>query len=285
MTALLASIAATFFGFADFLGGVASRRASAWRVTATSQVTGLPIIALAVLILPLVSGTGAGEFGWQPVLTGSLAGLSGGIGVLALFAALATGRMSVVAPVTAALAGSMPAVFDLLTGADIGLPALAAIALAVVAIVIVSMAPDESEDPGDTRTAMVLALIAGAGFAGSYIAYSFTPASSGLWPLVGSRMTSAILVSVLALVRTRGLALERSVMRTAVGAGVLDMSANIALVSAIQRGPLSVASVIASLYPVATVLLAHFVLGERLRTSQRLGIGLALAAVILASLR
>lgn len=285
MTALLASIAATCFGFADFFGGLASRKESALRVTALTQVTGVPIIAAALLLLPLVVPGGIGEFGWTPVLAGVVAGLSGGIGVLALFSALATGRMSIVAPITAALAGSMPAVFDLLRGVRIGVPSLAAIALAVVAIVIVSMVPDETEDPGDTRAALVLALIAGLGFAGSYIAYSFTPESSGLWPLAGSRATSSVLISVLALVRTRGLGMDRDVTRIAIGAGVLDMSANIALVSAIQRGPLSVASVITSLYPVATVLLAHFVLGERLRPSQRFGIALAFVAVVLAAIR
>lgn len=285
MTALLASIAATCFGFADFFGGVASRKESAWRVTALTQVTGLPILAAAFLVLPAVMPGAVGRFGWLPIVAGVLAGLSGGIGVLSLFAALATGRMSIVAPITAALAGSLPAIFDLLRGVRIGAPSLVAIALAVGAIVIVSMAPDEAEDAGDTRAALMLALLAGTGFAGSYIAYSFTPETSGLWPLVGSRTTSAVFISVLALMRTGGLAMEWDVRRTAVGAGLLDMTANIALVSAIQRGPLSVASVIASLYPVATVLLAHFVLGERLRPSQRFGIGLAFVAVVLAAIR
>lgn len=285
MTALLASIAATFFGFADFFGGLASRKESALRVTATVQVTGLPILALAMFVAPLFSANGAGEFTREAVAVGALAGLSGGVGVVSLFSALATGRMSIVAPITAALAGSLPAVFDLIRGVEIGLPSLAAIALAVVAIVIVSMAPDENEAAGDTRKALLLSLVAGVGFAGSYIAYSFTPESSGLWPIVGSRTTAAVLIVLLALARTRGLSMQRPVMLASIGTGALDITANIALVGALQRGPLAVASVIASLYPVVTVLLAHFALGERLKLSQRFGIALAFVAVILAALR
>lgn len=280
MTALLASLAAALFGVADFFGGLASRTESALRITAASQVTGVPLIAAALVLLPW-----AGAPSWTPVGIGALAGISGGLGVVALYAALARGRMSVVAPITAALAGSLPAVYELSRGVRIAPTSLFAIALAVVAIIIVSRAPSEGgESDADMRAALLLAVLAGVGFSGSYIAYSFTETVNGLWPLAGSRASSTLIMMVLALVYSRGLALRRTGLLLAVSAGALDTSANIALVTAIQRGPLSIATVLASLYPVATVLLAHFVLGERLTNVQRAGIALAFAAVVLASL-
>lgn len=278
MTALLASIAAAFFGVADFFGGVASRRDAAVRVTAAAQVTGIPVLAFALLVLPW-----AGRASWTPIGIGAVAGVSGGIGVIALYASLARGRMSVVAPVTAALAGSLPAVYELARGIAIAPTSLAAIALAVVAIVIVSRSPGDDSEAEDMRIALMLAVIAGVGFSGGYIALSFTDPASGLWPLAGSRVMSTLLVASLALLQTGGVSLQPASLRLAVAAGALDSVANIALIGAIQRGPLSIASVLASLYPVATLLLAHFVLGERMTPTQRFGIALAFSAVVLAS--
>jgi drug/metabolite transporter (DMT)-like permease len=278
MTALLASLAAALFGVADFFGGVASRSEAAVRVSAAAQVTGVPIIAAALAFSPW-----AGQPSWTPVLIGGLAGIAGGVGVIALYASLARGRMSVVAPITAALAGSLPAVFELLRGVAIPPTSLAAITLAVVAIIIVSRSPGDDSEAADMRAAITLAVIAGVGFAGGYIALSFTDPASGLWPLAGSRTASTMLVILLAFTQTGGVVLRRPALRLAVAAGALDSVANIALLTAIQRGPLSVASVLASLYPVATLLLAHFVLGERMTPMQRFGIALAFSAVILAS--
>jgi drug/metabolite transporter (DMT)-like permease len=127
-------------------------------------------------------------------------------------------------------------------------------------------------------------VLAGVGFAGAYIAYSFTGAESGLWPLLGARVTSTVLLGLLALVTTRGLSLERPALVTAGWAGGLDIIANLSLITAIHLGPLAVASVLSSLYPVVTVLLARFVLHERMRGMQRVGVALAFLAVVLAAL-
>jgi drug/metabolite transporter (DMT)-like permease len=67
------------------------------------------------------------------------------------------------------------------------------------------------------------------------------------------------------------------------GAGALDAIANITMLAAIRIGPLAVASVLGSLYPIATILLARFVLKERLHWAQRAGVALALAAVLMAA--
>ena len=70
----------------------------------------------------------------------------------------------------------------------------------------------------------------------------------------------------------------------AVLAGVLDATANVAILSAIRIGPLAVAAVVGGLYPVATILLARVVLTERLKRHQMVGVALALIAVVLTAL-
>ncbi len=277
-TVLLAVSTAVLFGFSDFLGGVASRRDSAVAVTARAHLVGVVLFAIALLVFPPAHVT-SGDVVW-----GAVAGLSGGLGVLCLYAALSTGRMSVVAPVTAALSGSLPAAVDLARGTAVRPLGLLGLMLAVVAIVIVSMTSDPDQDYPVSRGAIALSVLAGIGFAGSFLAFSNTASASGLFPLLAARLTSAILIGALALVRRGRLGLERSALGPALGAGTFDAVANVTMLAAIHIGPLAIASVLGSLYPVVVLLLARIVLGERLRGLQRLGIVLALGAVLLAAL-
>jgi drug/metabolite transporter (DMT)-like permease len=133
--------------------------------------------------------------------------------------------------------------------------------------------------------AVGLSLVAGVGFAGSFIAFSFSDAGSGFWPLLAARLTSVTLIGAATLVTQRTLRVVAPARRATLGAGVFDTTANITMLTAIRIGPLAVASVLGSLYPVATVLLARAVLGEHLRGLQRAGVALAFAAVVLAAWR
>lgn len=280
LTILFATSTAALFGVADFLGGVASRRESPFAVTAVSHALGALLLAIAVAVLGGLVTRGALGFG-------AFAGLSGGLGVVALYAALACGRMSIVAPTTAAVSGSLPAAFDLLRGSHVGPFGLLGMGLALVAVIVVSSAPHEDDDGGRIKPqrALALSLLAGTGFAGSFIAFSFTPAATGLWPVLTARVTSLVLVGAIALVQRRGRPLAAGVLAPALSAGVLDTLANVCMLNAVRRGPLAVASVLAALYPVVTVLLARVVLGERLRVVQRAGVAMALVAVVLTALR
>jgi drug/metabolite transporter (DMT)-like permease len=276
MTALLATTAAAVYGCADFLGGLASREESPFAVSALSQLLGLIVL---VVLIPFL---GQGMPDAADLVWGGAAGLFGGWGVVALYAALGTGRMSVVAPTTAALAAAGPAVYDVLTGGSLGSITVAGIALAIAAIVIVSMT-SEDEGEGSSSSAFALSIAAGLAFAAFFILLSFTSPDAGLWPLLGARAVSVPVLTVLALAKG-GLRVSRGSLPTIAAAGVLDMVANVFVLLAIQRGPLAVASVLASLYPVATVLLARIVLHERLRGLQRVGVAMALLAVVLASM-
>ncbi len=278
MTALVATVAAALYGGADFLGGYASRRAPALVVTIASQAVGFAVIALTVLVMPPASWTD------PELLWGVVAGLSGGTGVLTLYAGLATGRMSLVAPVTAALSGSVPAAVGMLSSDEaLAWPSLAGIALALAAVIIVS-ATAEDDGSGNGRRAVAYGVIAGLGFAGAILAYAQTPVSTGFAPLALARVAAVVmLVGVSALMR-RPVAPPRGAVNLIVATGIADAAANIAQVVALRLGPVAVAAMIGALYPVGTLLLARIVLHEHLHGWQRVGVAFALIAVVLTAL-
>lgn len=295
LTVLLATTTSALFGVGDFLGGVASRRDSAIAVTATAHAVGLASFALAVLLFPAPVSRGA-------LWAGAAAGVCGGIGVVALYAALALGRMSIVAPITAALSGSLPALFDVVRGTAIGVTGTLGLGLALAATVIVSASPSPGHTDGDESglgdavatpqssasamppSALGLSLLAGIAFSGSFLSFSFAGAHSGFWPLLSARAVSVLMLGALALARRGRLGVATPALRTTLGAGVFDAAANVTMINAIRIGPLAIASVLGSLYPVVTILLARVVLKERMARWQRLGVVLALVAVVLTSL-
>ena len=278
LTILLSSVTSLLFGCSDFLGGLASRRDSAFAVTANAHLIGLAIMAVAVVVFP--SPFGVADLAW-----GGAAGVSGGIGVAALYGALAVGRMGVVAPLTAALSGSLPALYDLLRGTALRPLSLVGLAIALVAIVIVSASGDPEERAEMPSRAIALAVLAGVGFTGCFIFFSLAAKTSGLMPLLAARVVSVALLMAITFARRGHVTLAPDARASAYGAGALDAAANVTMLTAIRIGPLAVASVLGSLYPVVTILLARVVLKERLRPVQRAGVVLALAAVMLTAIR
>jgi drug/metabolite transporter (DMT)-like permease len=279
LTVLFATTTAALFGGSDFLGGLASRRVSALLVTSTAHALAVVVLGIAALVsAPLTAATPA-DLAW-----GAVAGVSGGLGVTALYAALASGRMSVVAPIAAAISGSLPAAFDVLRGSRLSLFDWVGITLALVAVVLVSTSGGAEGEREMPRRALLLAFVAGVGFAGSWLSFAMTTDGSGFWPLASARLVSAVLIGGLALASGRGLLARGQALRLSFSAGALDAFANLTMITAIREGPLAVASVLGSLYPVTTVLLAYVVLRERVTRLQALGIVLALAAVVLTAL-
>lgn len=277
-TVLLATVTAALFGCSDFFGGLASRRDSAFAVTAHAHVLGAALIALGVLAFPAA-------FGPRDVWWGIAAGVAGGIGVTALYAALAVGRMSVVAPITAALSGSLPAIYDLARGSTIRPLSVIGLVVALGAIVVVSATGHADDRAAMPPRAIALSALAGVGFAASFVFFSLVSKTSGLVPILAARVTSAALLGALTLGVGHGARLASAARPAALAAGVLDAFANVAMLASIRLGPLAVAAVLGSLYPVATILLARAVLGERLRWPQRAGVALALVAIALTAVR
>jgi drug/metabolite transporter (DMT)-like permease len=132
--------------------------------------------------------------------------------------------------------------------------------------------------------AIVLSLLAGVSFSSGFILLSMTGSGAGLAPLVTARLVSVAILGAIVLWRARGrVSLARPALLPSLGAGALDAMATTTMLLAIRIGPLAVAAVIGSLYPVATILLARFGLKERLHWAQRVGVVLALAAVLMAA--
>lgn len=276
MTALLAIAGAAFYGSADFLGGLASRRESPLAVTILSQVFGVLLLFALVFLFP---GSGPAS---TDLLWGGAGGVAGALGIVALYTALATGPMSLVAPVTASLAAALPALWDLVANGSPGPVTLAGLALAFAAIVTIS-APDAKAARRDRMSPAVLALSIGAGvaFGAFFVLLSYTSPDSGMWPLVGARATSLPVLLLIALVRRQGLRVGPGARVTTLAAGGLDMIANALVLAALQLGPLAVAAVLSALYPAATTVLAWFVLEERPDARHKIGIAMALVAVVL----
>jgi len=274
MSQLLAIISAAFYGIADFSGGLASRSLAAWRVTAWSQLTGVVLLLVGLLVVE------APEVLAQDLFYGAVGGLLGLLGVAMLYTALAAGTMSVVSPITGVLAATFPIAWGLFSGETIRGAQWFGIVLAVVAVILITRTHSETRI---TRAVLFQAVAAAFGFGLFFIALGQTSEASGLWPLVAARSASIpVAFAVAALYRSASVP-PRALLPIVVFAGLTDMAANLAGLLALQIGPLSINSVLMSLYPAFTVLAAIVVLRERPTNVQRIGIVAALvAAVVLA---
>ncbi|WP_244360292.1 DMT family transporter [Microbispora triticiradicis] len=269
----LATACAVIFGTADFFGGLATRRSKVLAVVVLSQLGGMLLVVALLPILPGHASTAA-------LLWGTASGVAGAFGIVLFYRGLATGMMSVVAPTTATTAMAVPVVFGLLTGDRPSPLALGGVALGLFAVLLVSREPGGGA--GRPRLGpVVAALVSGAGFGGFFVLLKLAPADSGAWPLLGARLASITLVALLALATRRGLRPAPGSLRVTVVAGVLDMAANVLYLFAAQRGMLTLVAVLVSLYPASTLLLARYVLGERLSPVQITGVGFALGAIAL----
>ncbi|WP_198598077.1 EamA family transporter [Blastococcus atacamensis] len=278
MAVVLALGSAVVYGASDFLGGLASRRASVSAVVAVSQIAGL--VALLVLLPWLGGPVGAADVGWA-----GAAGIAGSSGLLVFFRALAGGLMSVIAPVTAVTAAAVPVLVGLLGGDRIGPPATAGILLALVAVVLVSAEGGLRVLRAARPASVGPALLAGAAFGLFFVLLDRTSADAGLTPLVAARTASVALVLLVALAGRRSVRPTRAALPLIVVSGLGDMAANALFLLATQAGgPLAITGVLSSLYPVSTVVLAQLVLRERLVPAQVTGLAAAAAAVVLITL-
>ncbi|WP_157250919.1 DMT family transporter [Nonomuraea typhae] len=273
MTAvILATVCAVVYGTADFCGGLATRRSRVFSVVALSQIAGLVLILALLPVLP-------GALDPRALWWGMAAGLAGATGLVLFYRALATGVMSVVAPTTAVTSAALPVVFGLAAGERPAPQALVGIVLALAAVMLVSR--DRTTGKSGSAGSVLIALAAGAGFGGFFILLAQAPGGTGLWPLVGARLSSVTLVVLLAIVTKRSLRPTAGSLPIIAAAGLLDMAANVLFLLAKQEGLLSLVAVLVSLYPASTLLLARYVLGERLRSLQVAGVACALGAVAL----
>ena len=278
MIELLALAASVLYGSADFFGGLTARRANTTATVFWSQFVGLVLLLIALPFLPAATVT-RNDWIW-----GFVAGLTGGVGVAFLYRALAIGTMAVVAPTTAVIAAIIPVLSAFALGERLGLLTLLGVALALVAITLVSRpAKTEGEKINAAKfpPGFGLALLAGIMVGIFFLSLARTNMTAGMWPLIAARIASIALFGMIALVARQTLRMSRRAAITASTGGALDMAANALYMIAARIGPLSIVVTLASLYPASTVLLARWILHERLSRAQIAGIACALGAVVL----
>jgi drug/metabolite transporter (DMT)-like permease len=262
-------VAALTWGSGDFGGGLLARRSPVLAVVMISQLVGT-VIALAVSLVRGETMPLPTDFPWSVA-----GGLSGGIGIVALYRGLAVGRMGVVAPVTGVLAAIIPVVFGV---AVEGLPSAlvtSGIGLAIVAVILVSRV----DDAGGGPSGLALALVAGVALGGFGVAISQISDGHAFGPLAIIRATEALLIGAIIVVGRQAWRADRRLLPAMAGVGVLDMAGNAGFILAVQAGSLATAAVLSSLYPVTTVVLASLVLRERVSRSHAVGIVLAGVAI------
>ncbi|TWP45641.1 DMT family transporter [Lentzea tibetensis] len=275
MGILLALSSAFAYGAADFIGGVGSRRYSSWQVVLVGQATGALVMLVAGLMLPGSPATS--DFSWA-----LLAGVGSATGSIFLFRGLARGRMGLVAPISAVGAAVLPVLVGVVLGERPGWLVWVGVLAALPGIWLVSR-ETTSDRPARARGALVDGAIAGVGFGVLFIALAQISADAGLLPLAANQLIGAILTIVAATSLGQPWRPRRGVGAGVVGwgsaSGVLGASGTLAFVVATGATSLGIAGVLASLYPVVTVLLAAGVLGERISARQRTGIGICTLAV------
>jgi drug/metabolite transporter (DMT)-like permease len=202
-------------------------------------------------------------------------GVVGGIGITALYHGLAVGRMGIVAPVTAVIAALIPVAAGIVLEGVPSSLTLIGIAIAIVAVVLVSRVRDESSGPSGVRFGIVGGV--GIGFFSVLLAQISDGHAFG--PLAVIRLVEVVVLGVVVIVTGAAWRTERRFLPAIAGVGVLDMTGNAAFIFAVQAGALAVAAVLSSLYPVITVILAAVFLRERVTRTHAVGIALALAAI------
>jgi len=273
--ALLALVSSVAWGSADVAGGLGARRVGSVRIIAVNYPAGA--IVLTIFALFLVPGT----IDSTVIALSLVTSIVGTLGMILLYAALALGPMGIVSPLTAIGGAAVPVAVGTFRGEPLTVPFAIGAVLAVIAVVLVS----RESGPHARITPRALLLSAAAGLAiGLFLtALGIAPEGSGVWAATISRWWSTlgmIAVTIYLLRRSGRAPWTPYPWAFAIGAGVLDALANGFFQLAAQGGELAVVAVIGSLYPATTLLIAHFLLKERMSGVQWGGVVVALGAVV-----
>jgi drug/metabolite transporter (DMT)-like permease len=261
------------WGAADFIGGIATKRTSAYRVLFLAEIAGLiPFTALALFThesLPPITD----------LLWGALASLIGLSGLIFLYRALADGQMTIAAPVSALLAAFVPVIFGLFT---LGIPSPTTIlgfGLAFGAVWLISQ--KDSTNWRFTFSNLRLPLLSGIFFGFYFVILHQATLNAFYWILVAARLTGFIGLGIFALVTRQPAMPPRELWGYSMVNGVIDIAGNAFFVLSAQAGRMDVAAVLGALYPASTVFLASILLKERITRIQAIGIWLAFVAIVL----
>lgn len=282
MEVALGALVALAWGSGDFLGGISAKRLTTVTVLFVSQTVGLAVAV--VLVVALRDAPPAAHV----FVLSAAAGVAGIIGLGLLFRGLALGRMSIVAPLSAIGGGVLPVAWGLIRGERPSALALAGVGLALVAVVIVGRGAEHDPDRAvSPRWELMFGAGAGLGFGVVFILLSeaATASGSGMWPVLIARCASVPILAAVGLALGGFSRVGRSDLAPVAGAGLFDVGANALILLAVRRGLISLVAPVASLYPAMTVVLARFVLQERIGRQRLAGLGLGLVGLALIAAR
>ena len=276
LAALLALGSSLSLGLSDFLGGFQSRRHPLLAVMLLSQG-----FALAILVVAVLAGVPT-EHDVAATAWAAGVGMLGLLGLVAFYRALAIGTMSIVAPISAT-GVAIPVLVGLASGDRPGALQVAGMVLASTGVVLAAREPPAADAAARRtgRTAVILALLAAVGFGSFFAGIDRAEETADVaWVLLAARVAAVLLLLAAALVARPRLPTAPAALGAVVAIGAFDLLANLLFVLAAGRGLLSVVGVLSSLYPAVTVVLARFVLGERLSGEQGVGVLITLAGVV-----
>ncbi|UCG84736.1 MAG: EamA family transporter [Gemmatimonadota bacterium] len=269
--AILALAAALAWGAADFTGGLASRRSNPLEVLALSRLSIVVVLAAAAAVtrdpLPTLTATA-----WA-----GGAGLSGALGIAALYQGLATERSALVVPTAGVVGAAIPVLFGAIVEGMLPLVQQAGLGIALAGIWLVSGAHRANRAEG---RGLLLGALAGIGFGGFFILLGQIESGAVFTPLVVAGGAGLVAAS-LALAQTRTAVPVPTRNPAALWAGVMDATGVVCYALAVRWIRLDVAAVLGSLYPAITVLLFRAVLEERVAKTQWLGLAICVVAIAL----
>ncbi len=273
MPVLLSLIAALSYGLADFVGGVTSKRFNPWSIALIAELGG----AIAVGAFALAAGgepTGR-DFGW-----GLLAGVANGFGTAFLYRGLSSGRMGVVAPVSGVGTAALPVLVGFATGERPAILVWVGILAALPGIWLVSRTV-ESIHAHSGPSGLLDGVLAGLGFGGAFVGLAQIGHGAGYFPLAFNALVAGGVIIVIAMCLGGDWVPRQVGELVGVLPGVLAGIATGLFMVASRSSYLTITSVVTSLYPAFTVVLAATLLREHIARSQLLGLGLCLLSVSL----
>lgn len=270
MEVVFGGISSLLYGVADFLGGEGAKRVPAASVVLWAGLVSFPILTVVAIV---IGGDALASDYWY----GVMAGLSGAVGLVALFAGLSRGQAAAVAPVSAALGATIPVIVAVIGGERPSLLAWTGVVAAFPAVMLCAWVADPGDVPGG---GFFYGVVAGLGFGGFTTIFRLTSEESNLLPLIASRGASIVLILAIALVGYWKVTGPRQVpFKLVATSGLFDVTANVSLLLAVRAGSLALAAVASEFYPAVTVLLARIVNSEHLLPRQSLGLVLALLSM------